>query len=208
MNANGGSAQRSIAPSLVGEDAPRRVGRFDLVTRLGAGGMANVFLARHQGAAGFERLAATYLLHRHLSSDEQFVQMFFDEARVAARIHHPNVVPILEIGSEEEQLYMVMDYVEGDTLADPTQSFEYHPEASPSYTFARARETHGASTTCASHGASLVNSSVHGPTTSNPLSPSGAAYRLVGWPHELPSLLKMSHWAPSVSTKKVGSITP
>lgn len=117
MNANGGSAQRSIAPSLVGEDAPRRVGRFDLVTRLGAGGMANVFLARHQGAAGFERLAAIKLLHRHLSSDEQFVQMFFDEARVAARIHHPNVVPILEIGSEEEQLYMVMDYVEGDTLA-------------------------------------------------------------------------------------------
>jgi hypothetical protein len=117
MNANGGSAQRSIAPSLVGDEAPRRVGRFDLVTRLGAGGMANVFLARHQGAAGFERLAAIKLLHRHLSSDEQFVQMFFDEARVAARIHHPNVVPILEIGSEDEQLYMVMDYVEGDSLA-------------------------------------------------------------------------------------------
>ncbi|MFO0626078.1 MAG: protein kinase [Polyangiales bacterium] len=117
MNANGASAQRSIAPSLVGDEAPRRVGRFDLVTRLGAGGMANVFLARHQGAAGFERLAAIKLLHRHLSSDEQFVQMFFDEARVAARIHHPNVVPILEIGSEHEQLYMVMDYVEGDTLA-------------------------------------------------------------------------------------------
>lgn len=117
MNAYGGSAQRSMAPSLVGDDTPQRVGRFDLVTRLGAGGMANVFLARHQGAAGFERLAAIKLLHRHLSSDEQFVQMFFDEARVAARIHHPNVVPILEIGTEHDQMYMVMDYVEGDTLA-------------------------------------------------------------------------------------------
>ncbi|MEZ4393817.1 MAG: serine/threonine-protein kinase [Polyangiales bacterium] len=117
MNAIGGSARRSLAPRLVGDETPTRVGRFDLVTRLGAGGMANVFLARHQGEAGFERLAAIKLLHRHLSSDEQFVQMFFDEARVAARIHHPNVVPILEIGSEHDQLYMVMDYVEGDTLA-------------------------------------------------------------------------------------------
>lgn len=117
MNAFGGSARQSQAPTFAGDETPKRIGRFDLVTRLGAGGMANVFLARHQGEAGFERLAAIKLLHRHLSSDEQFVQMFFDEARVAARIHHPNVVPILEIGSEREQLYMVMDYVEGDTLA-------------------------------------------------------------------------------------------
>jgi hypothetical protein len=107
-----------MAPSISGGDeAPSRVGRFELITRLGAGGMANVYLARHQGAAGFERLAAIKLLHRHLSSDDQFVQMFFDEARVAARIHHPNVVPILDLGTERDQLYMVMDYVEGDTLA-------------------------------------------------------------------------------------------
>lgn len=117
MSAIGGSVRKSIAPSLVGDDTPKRVGRFELITRLGAGGMANVYLARSQGAAGFERLAAIKLLHRHLSSDEQFVQMFFDEARVAARIHHPNVVPILDLGTERDQLYMVMDYVEGDTLA-------------------------------------------------------------------------------------------
>lgn len=117
MSAIGGSARKSIAPGFLGDDTPRRIGRFELITRLGAGGMANVYLARSQGAAGFERLAAIKLLHRHLSSDEQFVQMFFDEARVAARIHHPNVVPILDLGTEREQLFMVMDYVEGDTLA-------------------------------------------------------------------------------------------
>ncbi|MCA9583896.1 MAG: serine/threonine protein kinase [Myxococcales bacterium] len=79
--------------------------------------MATVFLARLLGVAGFQRLVAIKRLHPHLAREEEFVEMFLDEARLAARIHHPNVVPIQEVGQSERGYYLVMDYIEGDTLA-------------------------------------------------------------------------------------------
>lgn len=110
MNAQLG-VRKSSAPA-----GPMRVGRYDLLTELGRGGMASVYLARSFGSAGFERLAAVKLLHRNLCVDPEFVEMFLDEARVAARLHHPNATAIIDLGSEGAQLYMVMDYVEGDSL--------------------------------------------------------------------------------------------
>jgi serine/threonine protein kinase len=91
--------------------------RFELIAELASGGMATVFLARLGGVAGFQRLVAIKRLHPHLVQDPEFVQMFLDEARLAARIHHPNVVPIVEIGTSESGYYLVMEYVEGDTAA-------------------------------------------------------------------------------------------
>jgi serine/threonine-protein kinase len=95
----------------------RRVGRFELIMRLGNGGMATVYLARSVSAGGFQRLVAIKLMHPFLASDPHFVEMFLDEARVAATIRHPNVVPLIDLGAEQDQLFMVMDYIEGDTLA-------------------------------------------------------------------------------------------
>jgi serine/threonine-protein kinase len=79
--------------------------------------MATVFLARLEGVAGFQRLFAIKRLHPHLAKEAEFVDMFLDEARLAARIHHPNVVPILEVGTSAEGYYLVMEYIEGDTAA-------------------------------------------------------------------------------------------
>jgi serine/threonine-protein kinase len=79
--------------------------------------MATVFLARLGGAGGFQRLFAIKRLHPHLAHEREFVEMFLDEARLAARIHHPNVVPILEVGNSELGYYLVMEYVEGETFA-------------------------------------------------------------------------------------------
>ncbi len=79
--------------------------------------MATVYLARLSGVAGFQRLVAIKRLHPHLAREREFVDMFLDEARLAARIHHPNVVPIQEIGQSERGYYLVMDYIEGDTAA-------------------------------------------------------------------------------------------
>jgi serine/threonine protein kinase len=79
--------------------------------------MATVYLGRISGAGGFQRFVGIKRLHPHLAREPEFVQMFLDEARLAARIHHPNVVPILEIGTSEQGYYIVMEYVEGDTLA-------------------------------------------------------------------------------------------
>jgi eukaryotic-like serine/threonine-protein kinase len=91
--------------------------RYELIAELAAGGMATVLLARVSGVGGFQRLFAIKRLHAHLAHEQEFVQMFLDEARLAARIHHPNVVPILEVGTSDAGYYLVMEYIEGETLA-------------------------------------------------------------------------------------------
>ena len=92
------------------------LGAYTILTRLASGGMATVFAGTKLGMAGFERLVAIKCCHPHLSRDEEFLTMFLEEARLAARIHHPNVVATLDVGSDEF-LYLVMEYVEGDSFA-------------------------------------------------------------------------------------------
>jgi serine/threonine protein kinase len=96
---------------------PERVGRYELVAEIASGGMATVYLARLVGMGGFRRLVALKRLHPHLARETEFVQMFLDEARLAAMIHDQNVVPLLEVGESEGAYFLVMEYVEGDTLA-------------------------------------------------------------------------------------------
>lgn len=95
--------------------ALERLGRYELLGEIASGGMATVFLGRVTGAKGFQRLVAIKRLHPHLESEEEFVSMFLDEARLAARIRHPNVVATLDV-EDDEHLYIVMEYVEGDRL--------------------------------------------------------------------------------------------
>jgi len=95
---------------------PVRLGRYELLGEIGAGGMATVHLGRAVGPAGFERLVAVKVCHPNLREDEELVRMFLDEARLAARIHHPNVVSTIDVG-DEESLYLVMEYIEGGSLA-------------------------------------------------------------------------------------------
>jgi serine/threonine protein kinase len=108
-----------VAPKLidVNYDGPQRIDRYDLVAEIASGGMATVFLANLSGVGGFRRFVAIKRLHPHLAREQEFVEMFLDEARLAAGIHHPHVVPILEVGASERGYYLVMEYIEGDTLA-------------------------------------------------------------------------------------------
>jgi eukaryotic-like serine/threonine-protein kinase len=101
----------------VGSEGRQRIDRYELVAEIASGGMATVFLARLSGVGGFQRFVAIKRLHPHLAGEKEFVRMFLDEARLAAGIHHPNVVPILEVGASERGYYLVMEYIEGDTLA-------------------------------------------------------------------------------------------
>lgn len=97
--------------------AGRRLGRYEVITQLASGGMAAVYIARAQGVAGFERLVAIKVLHAHLAYEEEFISMFLDEARLAARIRHPNVVPTTDINDTGgDGYFLVMDYIEGDHL--------------------------------------------------------------------------------------------
>lgn len=94
-----------------------KIGRYELIAEIASGGMATVYLARLSGVGGFQRNVAVKCLHPHLAKNTEFVEMFLDEARLAASIHHPNVVPIQEVGEGVAGYYLVMDYVEGDTFA-------------------------------------------------------------------------------------------
>ncbi|NUP13954.1 MAG: serine/threonine protein kinase [Polyangiaceae bacterium] len=98
-------------------DPRRKLDRYELIGEIATGGMATVFLARRGGVGGFQRFVAIKRLHPHLANEPEFVEMFLDEARLAALIHHPNVVPIVEVGETEAGYYLVMEYVEGDTLS-------------------------------------------------------------------------------------------
>ncbi len=79
--------------------------------------MATLFLARRRGAAGFSRHVAIKVVHPHLSDDASFVRMFIDEALLSARIEHPNVVHVIELGEERGMYFLAMEYVHGCTLA-------------------------------------------------------------------------------------------
>lgn len=95
----------------------RVVGRYAIYDEIAAGGMASVHLGRLQGAAGFSRTVAVKRLHAHYVKNPSFVAMLTDEARLAARIQHPNVVPTLDVVSKHEELFVVMDYIQGETLS-------------------------------------------------------------------------------------------
>ncbi|WP_206683421.1 protein kinase, partial [Salmonella enterica] len=84
--------------------ASRRAGRYLLHDSIASGGMASVHLARTIGTGGFGRTVAIKRLHPHLASDPEFVEMFLDEARLASRIHHPNVVSTLDVVNDDGEL--------------------------------------------------------------------------------------------------------
>jgi serine/threonine-protein kinase len=92
------------------------VGRYAIFDQIAAGGMATVHLARLVGSAGFSRVVAAKRMHRHFLRDPEFRRMFLVEAQLAARILHPNVVPILDVLSHDDELIIVMDYVHGESL--------------------------------------------------------------------------------------------
>ena len=94
----------------------RVVGRCEMFAPIASGGFGSVHLGRQIGAGGFSRIVAIKRLHGTLLDDSEVVAMFLDEARVVARIRHPNVLQTLDLVEEEGELFIVMEYLEGVTL--------------------------------------------------------------------------------------------
>ena len=102
---------------MAGWEGPRvRLGNYEPLMDLASGGMGTVHIARHVGAAGFERLVVIKRVHRHLLKDREFHDMFVDEARVASLIRHPNVVPVIDVVEDKGELFLVLDYVESMSM--------------------------------------------------------------------------------------------
>ena len=97
--------------------AGTRIGRYALYDAIASGGMATVHLGRLLGPVGFSRTVAIKRLHRQFAKDPSFLAMFVDEARLAAQVRHPNVVSTLDVVATDGELFLVMDYVEGESLA-------------------------------------------------------------------------------------------
>jgi serine/threonine-protein kinase len=97
--------------------SPQVIGRYALYGKIASGGMATVHFGRLLGAAGFARTVAVKRLHPHLADDPEFLATMIDEARLAARIHHPNVVPTLDVVADGGELLVVMEYVRGESLS-------------------------------------------------------------------------------------------
>src|SRR5690242_11251994 len=95
----------------------RRLGRYVLCDEIAAGGMATVHFGRLIGPAGFARTVAIKRLHPQYAKSPEFVAMLLDEARLAARIRHPNVVGTLDVIAKGGELFIVMDYIQGDSFA-------------------------------------------------------------------------------------------
>lgn len=92
------------------------LGKYRLIAELGHGGMAEVFLAVARGPAGFNKLLVIKQIRPQLAEDPDFLAMFLDEARLAARLSHPNVVQTNEVGEESHRYFIAMEYLEGQPL--------------------------------------------------------------------------------------------
>jgi eukaryotic-like serine/threonine-protein kinase len=99
-------------------DSPQRFGKYTLMRRLAVGGMAEIFLAEHHGEAGFVRPVVIKRVLPNLTENPEFVTMFLDEARLLARLTHPNVVHVYDFGRIEDQYFLSLEYVYGGNLRE------------------------------------------------------------------------------------------
>jgi serine/threonine-protein kinase len=111
------TAPESNLSQQAGELAPGHVlDRYELLLPIASGGMAMVWAARLKGTRGFQKIVAIKTMLPKLSEDEQFEQMFLDEASLASEIHHPHVVEILDLGEQQGVLFLVMEWIDGVPL--------------------------------------------------------------------------------------------
>ena len=106
----------AVADPPLGAGATASFGKYKLFASLGRGGMADVFLALSRGPLGFNKLVVVKRLRPTLSEEPSFLDMFLDEARLAARLNHPNVVHTYEVGEHDGSYFIAMEYLEGQPL--------------------------------------------------------------------------------------------
>jgi hypothetical protein len=93
-----------------------RIGKYEVLTQLSLGGMAELFLAFTAGPGGFRKYVVVKRILPDVKGDEQFVKMFLDEARITAALNHPNIAQVFDLGEEEDGLYLAMEFISGQNL--------------------------------------------------------------------------------------------
>ena len=103
-------------PQAPGEGSGERFGDYVLLQKIAQGGMAELFLAKRRGVEGFEKTVAIKRILPELSWNREFVSMFINEAKIAARLSHPNIVQIFDFGKIDNYYFIAMEYVHGENL--------------------------------------------------------------------------------------------
>ena len=141
--------QSTTGPSA---SLPEHLGRYTVLARLGAGGMAEVLLGYLEGAAGFGRYVAIKRLLPHFAEDSEIATMFVDEGRVLARIRHPNVVAVEDLVDDGQHVFLVLEHLVGESLAGflseiAKQGLELSPDLAAYVVAEAAAGLHAAHTT-------------------------------------------------------------
>jgi serine/threonine protein kinase len=98
-------------------DPPRQLGRYEILEHIGQGGMAEIYLACARGAEGFVKPVVLKRILPHRASNREFLQMFLDEARLAATLDHSNIVQVFDIGEEEGEHFFAMEFLDGEDVS-------------------------------------------------------------------------------------------
>jgi hypothetical protein len=117
----------SLAPHRM-TDSPARIGPYELVSRLGVGGMAETYVAVRRGPGGFEQRVCLKRVRRDLDGDPEFVRAFLAEAAIAAKLRHAAIAQVLDFGCERDDYYMALELIEG---VDLRALLEHHPGGLP-----------------------------------------------------------------------------
>jgi serine/threonine protein kinase len=104
------------APGTAEEQLPRQFGKYTLMRRLAAGGMAELFLALHKSVAGFEKLIVIKRILPAMNHDKAFIEMLLHEARVAATLSHPNIVQTFDVGQVDGTYFIAMEHIHGEDI--------------------------------------------------------------------------------------------
>lgn len=124
----------AASPSTSGHE---RIGRYEVLRKIATGGMAELFLAKQVGMEGFEKVVAIKRILAHLAYDEEFINMFRDEARIVAKLSHPNIVQIYDLGKSDDSYFIAMEYIPGRNLSSVAKKARARGEKMPPIYVAR-----------------------------------------------------------------------
>ena len=112
-----GQPSPTAAPSSAPDEVlPRKFGKYTLMRKLATGGMAELYLAIHRSISGFEKLVVIKQILPRFTADPEFVQMFMDEARIAATLSHPNIIQIFDVGAVGDRYFIAMEFIHGEDV--------------------------------------------------------------------------------------------
>ena len=113
------------------DDVIRQLGRYELLRRIAVGGMGEIFLARMRGAAGFEKQVIIKTILPHLAEEPEFVSKFLDEGRIVVQLTHGNIVPVFDMGEENGEYFIAMEYISGRDLREVIKRLAHEGKTMP-----------------------------------------------------------------------------